>query len=318
MYDKSPGEREAGAILREQDIVADHLEIAGGFANLVMMTPEVVIRLNEGRFPQAFAHEARVLAHLPDHIPHPRVVAHGQRETGGEYLILERLPGQRLDEAWDSLAAEDRTRIVGDLAGITRQLHGLPPAGWMENPWVRDALGSHRWRDAYHAPPEAAPLVIESATNIRPDQRALLDRVAAFVAERMDMFGDEPDVFLHTDLHIRNVLVDRERITGLIDYEGSRRGPADTELDMLLRSVRADLAASGDARAFVTAFRDGYPSLFAHPALVARLEVYEALWHLVQLHHWKPGDRWTSDPAESLADLLAGRFATQVGEVLGS
>jgi aminoglycoside phosphotransferase (APT) family kinase protein len=315
---ESDGAQEARSILREHRIDAGKMELAGGFANQVLMTPEVVIRLNEGRFPQAFAHEERVLSHLPDDIPHPRVLAAGHRAGGGEYLVLERLPGERLDLAWGSLTTRERERVAGELAAIVQRLHALPAAGWMQNPWVEDVLRSHRWRDAYRPPPGVTPLLIESARGVRPDQQSLLDRVAVFVDQRMPAFGDERDVFLHTDLHFRNLLVDRGRITGLIDFEGSRRGPADVELDMFLRSMRWDSLPVDEARGFIRAFRRAYPAPFAHSRLVARLEVYEALWHLVQFHHWKPGDHWTSDPAESLAEILDGSFAAQVDEVLGN
>ncbi len=316
MNSDSINTREVRDILHTYGLGTDDISLAGGFANLVMMTPAVVVRLNEGRFPLAFAHEARVLAHLPSEIPHPKVVAQGPRAGGGEYLILERLPGERLDLAWASLSEPARERVAGSLARIVKRLHILPPSPWMANPWVEDAMRMQRWRDAYHASPDAAPLLIESAAAIRPDAAEVLERLATFVAGRMSAVGGEPDVFLHTDLHLRNVLVDGEGITGLIDYEGSRPGPADVELDMLVRSLHADFGTGSDARAFIDAFRQGYPALFSHPRLVERLEVYEALWHLVQLHHWKPGDRWTSDPADALVDLLDGAFAAQVSRVL--
>jgi aminoglycoside phosphotransferase (APT) family kinase protein len=244
------------------------------------------------------------------------VVAHGPREGGGEYLILERLPGTSFDNAWPTLTSAERQRIATDLALIVCRLHALPVAGWMENPWVRDVLESHRWRDAYHAPFEVGPLLVQSAIDQRPDQRRLLDNVAEFLEHRSFAFGSTPECFIHTDLHLRNVLVDGNRISGLIDYEGSRLGAPDVELDMLLRSFRTGRIDDDETGAWIAAFRRAYPDLFRVPNLIARLEAYEALWHLVQLHHWKPGDRWMSDPAASLADLLRGDFTARITRLL--
>jgi hypothetical protein len=47
-----------------------------------------------------------------------------------------------------------------------------------------------------------------------------------------------------------------------------------------------------------------YPALFAVPGLTARLAVYDALWHLVQLHHF-PLDSGPHDPLGDLTALLA-------------
>jgi aminoglycoside phosphotransferase (APT) family kinase protein len=117
---------------------------------------------------------------------------------------------------------------------------------------------------------------------------------------------------VHTDLHFRNALVDNGRVSGLIDFEGFRLAPADVELDMLLRSIRWTLASpragSMDHEMVPRWFSEEYPALFAHPRLIERLEVYEALWHLVQLHHWTSSAAWTRDPALALDRLLSGDF----------
>lgn len=244
-------------------------------------------------------------------------VATGTRQSGGEYLILERLPGRNLEHAWQSLSEPDRIRIVQELGSIMKCLHALPIDDWMHNPWVADVLATKRWQDAYHAPPELYPLLIESAIVARPDIRSLLDSVSLFAAARMFAFEPAPNTFIHTDLHFQNVVVDAGRITGLIDFEGSRIGARDVELDMLLRSLAtADDGSSGRYAGTISALASTYPELFSFPNLVARLEVYEALWHLVQMHHWRPGQTWMTDPGQHLEGLMAGRFRVRSGHML--
>ncbi len=75
-----------------------------------------------------------------------------------------------------------------------------------------------------------------------------------------------------------------DRITALLDFEGTRLGPPDMELDTLLRSIREpqpylgrnprqDLTA--DAFAAVPSWMAStYPALFDHPNLRERLEVH--------------------------------------------
>ncbi len=305
-------------ILEKHELPASEFTMSDGFANLVVLTPTHVVRLNEGRFPQAFAHEARVLARLPQDIPHPVAVASGHRDMGGEYLVLERLPGANLETVWETMTRVQQRHVISHLASIMEQVHALAPADWMRNPWVEDTLTNKRWRDAYHAPPSMAMDLVESAMTVRPDVHRLLAQICHFIGKRLSAWGHEPIRFVHIDLHFRNVIVADGHISGVIDFEGSRLAPIDVELDMLIRSLGSQTQRS-DARYgdVIPTVRSAYPALFAHPSLIDRLEVYEALWNLVQLHHWRPRDRWMKDPAESLSRLLNGAFATHLSGLLG-
>ena len=304
---------EVQALLEEHRLPRADISASDGFANLVVLTPDHVIRLNGGRFPDAFRHEATVLNQLPQEIPHPVVVAQGKRKAGGEFLILDRLPGENLEQAWPRLTASDRVRIVQEVGSILKCLHNLPLADWMHNPWVEDALAAQRWEDAYHAPPDLFPQIVARAAIERPDLAPLLDSVSEFISARMFAFGHEPVIFIHTDLHFRNVIVDAGHVTGLIDFEGSRTGARDVEIDMLVRSLAPDDHRSRSRfPGTIPALREVYPELFSNPHLVTRIEVHEALWHLVQLHHWRPGHTWTTDPGVALEVLVSGAFSERI------
>lgn len=308
---------EARAILEARGLPGVGLTHAGGFANAVLLTDRHVIRLNGGRFPGAFAHEASVLRRLPGDIPHPVPIAWGTRASSGEYLILERLPGANLDIAWPAMSAQDRQTVGRELGAIIGALHSLPVMDWMRNPWVERALEIGAWRDAYHAPPDRFEAMIASARERRPDLRTLLAGVARFVAERRDAFDEEPSVFTHTDLHFGNIIVDEGHVSGLIDFEGSRIGPRDVELDMLLRSMASDDPDSPDRRSLILGpMADACPDLFSRQDLLRRLEVQEALWLLVQIHHWRPGQRWMEDPGTLLERLMDGAFRARTVRLL--
>jgi Ser/Thr protein kinase RdoA (MazF antagonist) len=317
MSDIDPLMREASSLLRTHGVGSGKLIPADGFANTVLMTPSHVIRLNTGRFPHAFAHEACVLSRLPESIPHPHVVAQGNRQTDGEFLILERLPGQNLELVWPELSASDHREIGRQLGSLLRTLHELTPAAWMENRWVEDVVASGRWGDGYHLPPSTIPQAIASASEGRPDLEVLLGQLAALVDDRSWAFRTNFHGFIHTDVHLRNILISDTCITGLIDFEGSRIGPIDGELDQLVRfMLNSEGPMETDYAPFIAGMRDTYPALLGHPDLIPRLEIYEAQWHLVQLHHWRPGATWTNDPAQGLAAIIAGQFAKRVQRLL--
>lgn len=316
---------EARGLFAAHGLDAGLLVPAAGVANRVLLSPTHVLRLNEGRFADAFAFEAAVLDRLPAAVPHPRMVGHGQRGTGGEYLLLTRLPGRVLVEEIAAVPPRELRPLLTDLGRVVAELHRMPVEPWMRSSWVADALAG-KWENAYHAPPHAFAELVSAARLVRPDAAHVLDDVHAFLAERATgvsaCFDEtEPGVFCHTDLHPGNVIVSDGAVTGLIDFEGSRVAVADTELDMLVRTLRlskagGDEPAQGRA-ALLAAFIKGYPAIAGHPRLVDRLLTYDALWQLVQCHHWRPGARWTADPVIELARVLDGSRRAEFTALLG-
>jgi aminoglycoside phosphotransferase (APT) family kinase protein len=322
-----PAPRPLEHLEEARDIFAAHgldpgrLVPAAGFANRVLLSAKHVLRLNEGRFAGAFAFEAEVLERLPAGVPHPSVVGHGRRATGGEYLLLTRLAGRALAEELPGLPTSGQRALLRELGGLVAELHQVPVEPWMRSSWVAEALAG-RWENAYHAPPRAFPELVVAARRARPDAAAVLDDLHGFLTERVTgasacFADDEREVFCHTDLHPGNVIVSGEAVTGLIDFEGSRVAVADTELDMLVRALRGIRTADVGPAGLLAAFASGYPAITAHPRLVDRLLAYDALWHLVQCHHWRAGATWTQDPTVELRSVLDGSLAAEFTALLG-
>lgn len=310
-------QRKIRNLLESAGFTSIDLEQAPGFANAVWLTPDAVIRVNNGRFRNAFQHEAIVLDQLKSTIPVPEVLAVGVQDDGGEFIILRRLPGRNLEDAWPSLTAMEQDDVCRQLGRHVRTLHALPEASWMRNPWVELALDQRQLRNAYHAPPTVIDWMIEAAQQTRPDLTPVLNLVGAMVRNGLSLFQQTDSVFIQADLHFRNVMVMDGQVTGLIDFEGARLAPRDTELDMLVRWLLDSRKNAGSQfDQVVPIFREIYPDLFAGNDLIRRLEIFELLWQLVQLRHWIPGATWMIDPAEHIHGVLSGGFGKNVSAVL--
>lgn len=298
---------EVSELLRLSGQDAADLRALDGFANTVVHAGEVVVRLNDGRFRDAFRFESQVLRHLPHAIPCADVVAMGERDTGGEFLILSRLPGENLESAIPTMSSTERWEIGVQLATILKRIHELPIEPWMLNPWVIEALETRNWGNAYHAPVEFAPDLLASARAQVDGLGHLLDRVDSWLSVRLSNLPSAgPDMFVHTDFHLRNAMVERGVITGIVDFEGARIGPREMELDMLLRSV-----TPAEHHVFIAGMREVYPAFLDIGSIIDRLAVNEVMWQLVQLHHWRPGQTW-ADPVGALTRVLDGTFERQL------
>jgi scyllo-inosamine 4-kinase len=313
LFNDSTLKLEAQHLLRHHGLHDKPITAASGFVNNVWMTPEVVIRLNNGRFRNTFHHEADVLQHLKGSIPVPEVLDVGHRHTNGEYIILRRLPGNDLEQAWPTMPVNERISVLHELGNILRNLHTIHPQDWMMNPWVQDARATGTFANGYHTPPHMYCDLIASAAMQRPEIMTTLEAAETFIAGRMAAFDGDTDVMVHGDMHFRNVMVHAGHVVGIIDFEGSLPAPADVELDMLLRELAPPSVTEGANHhaGVIGTLREGYPELFTHSALEQRIEVYEVIWQLVQLHHWQPGATWMDDPVHTIRQVLSGAFIEQ-------
>ncbi len=304
----------ARELLASLSLPAEPLVAANGWSNAVWLAPEHVVRLSSGRFRDAYAHEVAVLHMLPDALPHAPSVAYG-RVGNREWMVLQRMPGRSLAQAWAGMTERQRQDATTTIGRTLRIFHATPLPERFHNPWLTDALSPDGTvADAYHAPPHHFQRLIRAASFIPGIDAGLLHAVEAFIAARLDAFAGDRAVLVHGDAHFANWQWDGERVTALLDYEGARPAAPDLELDTLLRFVGEpwQFAPPDDSRVLTARelatvprwLADAYSDLFAHPRLAERLAVYDALWQLVQLHHFSPRSH-VPDPRIRLHALIA-------------
>ena len=168
----------------------------------------------------------------------------------------------------------------------------------------------------YHPPVVRATLKqVDAARQVPGHDAGLLAEVDAWVHERLPLFTDDASALVHGDLHGSNVMVDRGRVTGLVDFAEALAQPADAELDTILRwCARPDeFPATPDAQGLDRSglsevpqwLYRSYPELFEREHLRDRLLFYDMFVELaIAAHHPQPGIRETA--AARIARLLSG------------
>ncbi len=266
------------------------------YSNAVWIGRTVVLRIAPPDRAWAFAHEQDVLLRLPPSVPHAPVECSGML-NGRPWIVMRRLPGRELGRAWPGLSVQQRHALILRLGRILHAMHalGLPP-GWQRPDLQPEALSvRHSALDVaapYQQPPERISAIAAAARSQPGVDAGLVDACFELVSERLPLFTRDPRVLVHTDLHWENLLVERTRVTGVLDFEMARPGAPDLELDVLLRFCRwphlpaaADyehLLQPADFRAVPEWLAHAYPELFATPHLRERMEVYAVLHDLRQ------------------------------------
>ena len=288
-----------------------------GWVSRAWVGDEYVVRLNSNEQHRgAYRHEAKVIDLLAGSgVPHARRIAHGEGPDGPWY-ISERLPGQTLHEAWPAADARTRRSILESLGAALHALHRVPVPADLLPPWLAGALSGEPW-PAFHPPVVGAALQQIEAARRRPDHDScLLADVAAWIQERLPLFAADQHVLVHGDVHGSNVIVDRGRVTGLIDFAEALAQPADAELDTILRwcaRAREFPPTPHEPGLAETSLADvplwlkhAYPELFAREWLRERLNFYDLFVELaIYAHHPQPDVREIAQGR--IARLLTGR-----------
>jgi len=176
-------------------------------------------------------------------IPTPALRDVGERDGWG-YVLMERLRGETLKDAWPKLSTEDRNRLAPELGEALAALHSL------RDPRL-DVLD----------PPDWAAFVAEQRANVVEHHRRTglgegwIARIPAFL-DSVEL-GSPPAVPLHTEFMRDHVMVthDGERgyyATGLFDFEPAMRGAAEYDF------VAVGLFVSGGDKDFLRRLLAGY------------------------------------------------------------
>jgi len=164
--------------------------------------------------PDLAAHEAAVLRLLQRAaIPAPRLVAADEdgSVTGVPSVLMTRLPGRIV------LSPNGVDAWLQRMAGLLPTIHAVRPS-------------------ATHLPWEYAPYIDPGTAEIpswtsRPDAwRALIDFAR----------GPRPtatESLIHRDYHLTNILWQRGRITGIVDWVNACRGPAGVDIGHCRRNL---------------------------------------------------------------------------------
>ena len=172
---------------------------------------------------QTFLHTRSNLAMLRGlGLPVQKLLAQGAMPAGGEFVVLDWLPGRDLIYVVGSLDARQTERIAEAVVAVQcRVAQRLLAAAYGGFGWA--AIGARaphaRWTEIFGKP---VPAAFHVATLARTDA-APLERLRArlgLVHASLEHYFDtlRPVCFLH-DLTIKNVLVDGGELSGLIDFD---------------------------------------------------------------------------------------------------
>ncbi len=246
-------------------------------------------------FPDCYAHEAdvehdalrAVEERLP--IPTPRVRARGVID-GWRYVLMERLRGRSLAEAWPEIPSARREALAEEIGAAVMALHAIDVES------VGPLVPRPDW-PAFIAAQRAQCLERQKARGLAPEW---LEQIPAFL-ETVPLAETPRPALLHTEIMREHLLVmpdgGRWTLSGLFDFEPAMIGDAEYECAsvgifvtcgdaQLLRRFIAGYGRNLGARAFLAyALLHKYSSLRWYlervpppPGVATLTELADAWW----------------------------------------
>jgi aminoglycoside phosphotransferase (APT) family kinase protein len=269
------------------------LQRASSVTNEVWLSEQYVIRVNR-RPNQRLRREAYLGPLLPPGVHYPEIIAYGG-ELGADWLIVRRLPGQVLSRQWPTMSNGERRSATRQLSLLMRNLHHVrTPEHLPDSDAAPQLLASRS-----HGVTDPLISALHQIVHLEHVDAALVTSVIEIVEDtRWVLEPFDTAHLVHGDLTFENVLWDGRAITALLDFEWARGGPADLDLDVLLRfcaypylHVAEDYEDQTLARDYAPVpywLAEDYPELFAHPHLLDRMRLYCIAYDVRELQAFPP------------------------------
>ena len=159
-------------------------------------------------------------------IPAIRKVGLDDRSDDADgYILMERLPGIQLGEAWPDMSSEARSEAVRQLRSYMEQLHNVCPSsggGGGDPEWIGSVSGGpafdHRLSNMFTCGPFASVADFHDFLVAPVKECPRPDWVAKYRSQLPDTYGI---CFAHADLSWENILVDplTGHVNGILDWE---------------------------------------------------------------------------------------------------
>jgi aminoglycoside phosphotransferase (APT) family kinase protein len=214
-------------------------------------------RMGEGRsLAVRVSPEAQTFSHTRSNLdvlrglglPVQTVLAQGTVPAGGDFVVLDWLPGRDLFYAFPTLDARQAERIAETIVAFQcRVVTRLPvvPGGGFGWAAIGGRATQARWTDVFGAP---APASMHIATLARTDATPL-DRFRARLGlvrvSLEDYFATLRPVCFLDDLTIKNVLVEAGELSGLIDFDSVCYGDPLLVLGSTLAHIDTEVGERG-------------------------------------------------------------------------
>lgn len=212
--------------------VSEIKEAAAGNMHATYVTDDLVIKMNQDRSEADYYSNIFVSSRLFPTYPVVEVLTYDFFEkTDYEVLVMRRARGVLLQQDMPDLDAPVLETVFRQVLKVVNAMNGLS----------FNDFGSLDGVRAFTSYPDYLIFTFDqNAKQIREKKLVPEDGLATieqYFKNHLDVFKNEKAVFVHTDLHMGNILHDGATLTAVIDFDAAVKGPAALALRPLVAVI---------------------------------------------------------------------------------
>lgn len=208
------------------------IEAEAGNMSATYLTPTLAIKINNNRESPDYLANKIIFDELGSKCPIVKVLEYDFFEkTEYEVLIMERTKGTLLQDDIFELDTSAQEKIFREVLGVVKKMLLIK----------FEDFGDINTEKTY--PTYSEYLKNNFAENLRIIREKQLceekdiEKVEKYFLDNVDVFSNVDSVFVHSDIHMGNILHDGDTLTALIDFDYSLKAPAVSVLISLLGFV---------------------------------------------------------------------------------
>lgn len=183
--------------------------------DISVCTQKLPLGLYAKRLDLSLSNEPHALDLLERHapsVPAPLLIDTFQGPDGRERFIMTAVPGERLADVFYRMSYAERNKCADDLAEIVDRIRRIPnTTEYRFANTLGGPITDHRATST-----QCGPFYTEDEFN-----RHLTKGIGSVLKKKMlsMQYNDHRSVFTHSDFWMTNILVNRGRLSGIVDWE---------------------------------------------------------------------------------------------------
>jgi len=206
------------------------------------------------------------------------------------FMIYNKIEGDNLYSQWHLMNDSERKDIIKQLCVILRTINKSSYKNFTHQFKLHS---SFNWHD------KVLYNIKKSLKKIKQKKllsRKTIEKINSFVKKNHAVLSEQKMALVHGDVHFDNILVKKNKIFGILDFEKMDLYSLDFTLDVIKRMVDypkkyiskdfEKYVKKEDYSQLLICFKEFYPELFDFKNLDKRLDLYALEYELATLLNW--------------------------------
>jgi aminoglycoside phosphotransferase (APT) family kinase protein len=224
-------------------------------------------------------------------IPVPEVIIYDKtkRIYNKNYMIYKKIQGDNLYFKWHLMNNFERKKIIQQLCEILKKINKFQ---------IKESIN---WKTKIENDIHKS---ITEITNKKILNNKEIWSINQFIEKNINVLNEQKIALVYWDAHFDNIIVNKNKIVGILDFERTELASIDLVLDIIQRMIEypkkymskytEKYAKKEDYSQLMVWFKEFYPELFKFKNMNIRLKLY-AIKHDLDTLVWYPKSKETKE-----------------------